>query len=226
MYKSRAYRLLGFLMAVMITGMLTGCGGKTAEGQSDPIPDTPLAEDGDFTQVVFPSTNDTEGMSAMLVYVGESLAEMYQSEETGYVVIADVVLDTGIIDHEKTPDQVVSVLRLREVLKGDMQPGDLIRVPETGIRRLDGSDVAIDGVPLLRKNMRVLLFLKPPYTMKNGETGYSIRGVYQGKFFFDTEGMLHAGASLSDEAHQQLEDCPDVMTLEEFKALLPLETAD
>lgn len=226
MFKSRAFKLLRFPLAFILMGILTGCIEKTAERQSDLIPDTSREEKGDLTPIYFPCANETEVKTAMLTYVGESLAEMYQSEETGYVVIADVVLDTGIIDHEKTPDQVVSVLRLREVLKGDMQPGDLIRVPETGIRRLDGSDIAIDGVPLLRKNMRVLLFLKPPYTMKNGETGYSIRGVYQGKFFFDTEGMLHAGASLSDEAHQQLEDCPDVMTLEEFKALLPLETAD
>lgn len=226
MYKLKAMRLLGFLMAVMITGMLTGCGGKTAEGQSDPIPDTPPAVDGDFTQVLFPSANNTSGMSAMLAYVGESMTEMYQSEETSNVVIADVVQDTGIIPHEIGPKEVVSVLKVREVLKGDIQPGSLIWVTETGIRRVDGTDVAIDGVPLLRNRMRVVLFLMPPYTMNNGETGYGIRGVYQGKFFFDTEGMLHAGASLSDKAHQQLKDCPDVMTLEEFKALLPLETAD
>ena len=95
-----------------------------------------------------------------------------------------------------------SEVTIRESYLGRLKKGDTVCIEETGIRQ-PGGDLAVDGVPLLGENMRVLLFLTEPSGEVQGtKEGYGILGVYQGKLFIDKSGGIHSGVEYSDQARQ------------------------
>jgi hypothetical protein len=95
---------------------------------------------------------------------------------------------------------------VRDVLKGSVRAGELIRVLETGglytpIAR-DGSrpglpdqEVDFESVPVMREGASYLLFLRP-YLGDVVQGGFAVLGVYQGKMEVTADGRVaFAGAA-------------------------------
>ena len=129
------------------------------------------------------------------------------------IVIADVIRTNENIFYNGHVNIAPSEVTIRESYLGRLKKGDTVCIEETGIRQ-PGGDLAVDGVPLLGENMRVLLFLTEPSGEVQGtKEGYGILGVYQGKLFIDKSGGIHSGveysdqARLSDSLQEQLDLC-------------------
>ena len=134
----------------------------------------------------FTSTQDLEEDASVIV--------------VGKIISSDRQAKNGSVDYE------ISVLKIEQVIKGDLAVGETVNVQEPGERTEEG-DISIGGAPLLYKNMRVLLYLNAPTTdTLDGETSYGITGCYLGKFYYDSKGMVHPATEIALEAVQELED--------------------
>lgn len=176
--------------------LITGC---SAPPSSDAV-------DGmSFQEVYFPSGPSKASATVSLTLIGDSLDDLYK--EADIAVIADVVEDD--VGEYETHDvnECVAKIRVISAYKGDVAAGDELNIREIGTRRHEiNGEYSADGVPLLHKDMRVLLFLSSEFDMPNGMKGHSIFGEYQGKLIFDTEGRLHESAELGSDSVTMMGD--------------------
>ncbi len=113
-------------------------------------------------------------------------------------------------------------MEVGEVLKGELQQGTQITISETGKHLEDGSDISIDGVPLLYPGMKVILFLDSEAPLVDPErTGYGLIGGYVGKFIYHPDGTIYNFSLLGGDNVMTLSDAKEPMTEEQFRALLP-----
>jgi hypothetical protein len=158
--------------------------------------------------------------------VPHTLKELYDHKFVGNIVLCDVVSDIDeYAEYESNLTNYTDV-RVVRVIKGEFEEGDMITVRDEGRRNADGSDtIPDDGGPLLRKNMRVLLFLMP---IKAGsrpdfaKEGYKFTGLgatpYLGKVYIDENNMAYPTASYIDAVR----DYPVWECLDDFKKPVPL----
>ena len=155
------------------------------------------------TDFYFPSKKDVAySMEASIKGYSDTQELMLGSKDVviGKIVSSDRSVKSGSIDYE------ISVLEIEKVVKGNLSVGDKINIQETGLKTDDG-DVSIGGVPLLKENMRVMLYLRDSTTATlDGETSYAITGCFYGKFFFDNSKTLYPSTELSIEHPTPLSD--------------------
>lgn len=135
------------------------------------------------------------------------------AEKSDVVILGDVVGDRV---NEDITDDCVADISVRNVWKGNIKENDIIFVHETGAKFEDGTDATIGGEPMLRKDMRVILFL---FTGEN-EENFGISGCFQGKFFLNNDGNVYSYEYFSDEYNIKLTDVHDCVSYEDFKAIL------
>ena len=158
--------------------------------------------------------------------VPRTLKELYDHKFVGNIVLCDVVSD--IDEYAEYEDNLTNYtdVRVARVIKGEFEVGDMITVRDEGHRNADGSDtIPSDGSPLLRKNMRVLLFLMPsdagtpPEFTKEGYTFSGLSAApYLGKVYIDENNMAYPAASYIGATR----DYPVWECLDDFKEPVPL----
>lgn len=200
--------------SLLITSLLLTCVSCASKGEKpiDTVADN--IDTSDFKSIYFPEKGKSQsyGMADFDNSVfSATIPEMYGKVQA--VILADVVEDGMTEGKEDDAFANVSVLH---AWKGDVNVGDILNVHENGIKFEDGTDDSIGGEPLLRKDMRVILFL---FTRTNGET-YGIRGCFQGKFFLNNDGNVYSYEYFSDEYNIKLTDVHDCVSYEDFKAIL------
>lgn len=159
--------------------------------------------------------------------------EVYQPSGTGSVLIADFASNVIPKDLQDMKEQASNIVictvtdesnsdspicyadvTVEKVIKGDLAAGDLLTVTETGIR-YDDHDVSLENVPLMRKKMRVVLFLGD----KSMSGKYGIIANYYGKLFIDGSGTVYPPSYFSRSAGT-VADFTEPMPLDKFLALL------
>ena len=136
------------------------------------------------------------------------LSQLY--EESYAIVTATVTSADKQIKYNNIIDIAASSVRIDKVIKGKFNVGETIEIEETGKRNGD-SDISIAGTPLLRKNMKVMLFLTEPSSQNQGIPAYGIKGCFYGKFFFDSNNNIHACTDFAAEPVSKLSDFTEPM---------------
>ncbi len=158
-----------------------------------------------FETVYYPSEPSGMGSSFMMTLLGTTLEELY--EEADIVVIARVVEDDLPEYASEWTAHCLSKIHILSAYKGNVAVSEELTIRESGMRKSGASEeMAPDGVPLLHKDMCVLLFLRAGTEQSDGVVAHTICGEYQGKFFFDTNGMLHESAELGTDSVTVIED--------------------
>lgn len=171
-----------------------------------------------FESVYYPTQSSGLGASFMMTLIGTTLEELY--EEADIVLIAKVVEDDLPEYNNGQTSKCLAKVHVLSEYKGTVTVGEELTVRESGSRKnATGTELAPDGVPLLAEDMCVLLFLREGTELSDGVVAHSICGEYQGKFFFDTKGMLHESAELGSDAVTVIEDM-DTMSYETVTAKL------
>ncbi len=156
--------------------------------------------------------------SAMLAYHPDSIPDMFNDSDA--VVLCKV---TKSDDSRDYPSGIVISFADAEVLeayKGEVNVGDIIGIDETG-ERLEPSDSSIGGEPLLRKDMKVLLFLNGPSTEeRGGEESYGIKGCFFGKFYLDENNIVYPSSYFSSHAYKVPGYEDDYVDLDSFVKLM------
>lgn len=167
---------------------------------------------------VFPKANKTNVISAELVHCGNTVEEMYNN--SGIVAIGNII-ENGILEPEYYDSKLYAKFELTKVFKGEFEKGDVITVNEYGDISNNG-DFGIDGVPLLKKGMKVLLFLSEPYNLSKGnkpEVCY-IMGAVAGKFFIDSSGNIHPSQEFTEIETYNVSDISQTITQDIFLNIL------
>ncbi len=151
-----------------------------------------------FSSVYYPSGPSGMTYSAMMTLLGTTLEELY--EEADIVVIARVTEDDLPEYGSDWTSSCLSMIRVLSAYKGHAAAGDELTIREIGFRKGADEEYSLDGVPLLHEDMCVLLFLRAGTEQSDGVAVHTICGEYQGKFFFDTNGMLHESAELGSDS--------------------------
>ena len=181
--------------------LVTGCSKKPAV-----LPGAGMA----FEDIYYPTESSIVGMSGTLTLLGNSLEDLY--EEADIVVLATVIKDDVAQYENNYISYCLSKVHVTSVYKGDIAINDKIVIREIGGKiEKTTKEYSLDGVPLLHNDMRVLLFLRNEAELPNGMKGHTICGEYQGKFIFDTKGMLHESAELGQDSFTVINDM-DKMT--------------
>mgnify|MGYP000933431940 FL=1 len=169
-------------------------------------------------KLYFPEKNDktNKALAEMIPeQMSSSVAEMMQKSDI--VIVARVIRDDEQWLSEPSGLQNSrSVVTVEEVWKGDAAVGDSVSVYETGWRYED-HDYSIGGEPILRKDMRVVLFLTGVY-----EGDRSVCGSYQGKIFLDENETAYPFSyyTVGQEGYGPFTDMPQPMALSELRNLL------
>ena len=169
-------------------------------------------------KLYFPEKNDktNKALAEMIPeQMSSSVAEMMQKAEL--VIVARVVRDDEQWLSEPSGLQNTrSVVTVEEVWKGDAAVGDSVSVYETGWRYED-HDYSIGGEPILRKDMRVVLFLTGVY-----EGDRSVCGSYQGKIFLDENETAYPFMYYTpgQDGYGPFTDMTEPMPLSELKSQL------
>ena len=172
-------------------------------------------------ELYFPTDTNNQVLSASFPYIEKNVNELYQNSEN--IIVAN------IIDYDFYTDgrskRVYSRAEVIEALKGNLQIGNVITVSETGQHLSDGSDISIDGIPLLYPGMKVILFLGSEVPLLDPtRTGYGLVGDYLGKFIYHPDGTIYNFSLLGDDNAMTLSDVTGPLTEEEFRSLLPQES--
>lgn len=146
----------------------------------------------------------------------DNLQELYENSDL--IVYADIIEDPINID--KGLGFVKTKIKINEVLKGDLVERK-IYIMEDGNINKDGSDHSIEGIPLLKKNMKAVLFLYKNAELKDENTDfyYSVLAPLPGKFFLDENMKIHHSSELTSNgelAETQFKQFSG-KTYEEFK---------
>ena len=169
-------------------------------------------------KLYFPEKNDktNKALAEMIPeQMSSSVAEMMQKSDI--VIVARVVRDDEQwLSEPSKLENTRSVVTVEEVWKGNVSVGDSVSIYETGWR-YDGYDFSIGGEPILRKDMRVVLFLDEEH---DGDRG--VRGCYQGKIFLDENETAYPFSyyTVGQEGYGPFTDMPQPMALSELRNLL------
>lgn len=158
----------------------------------------------------FPTAVNQAGMSASLAVDIQTLDQLKAFSE--HIVVGEVLASDRSFSAGYEPSCAYAELRITQVVKGNLSVDQMITISETGIRYADGTDHSIDGVPLLRRGMKVALCLLPECTLRDGRQGFGIQGIYLGKFFYDAGENLHPSSLLGTEHALKLKDCQEVLS--------------
>lgn len=192
---------------------------KTDETKTDAVENTAVPDSQDDGEIdfLFPTTVSEGGISAEVAGCGETMSEMYNQSAN---VIVGTVVEHGTTDPKYFKTSVYANVRVERVLKGGLSEDDTVRVADVGEFSDDGSEISVDGVPLLRRGMRVLLFLTDghSYTVSDeGETmSYSIMGGEAGKFFIDENGLCHNVQEFTKAHTYVMSDSSPARTVDEL----------
>lgn len=171
----------------------------------------------EINQVYVPQKNTQQGMSASLSKVYENVQDL--QNDAYAVVLGDVIKSDEDIFYNDLVHISVSDVKVLECYTGNINEGEIISIEETGCRD-EAGDISIDGVPLLKENVKVLLFLtEPDNTIQKDKDGYGIIGVYQGKFFLDNDDNVYQSAFYS-EYSQPITGMKTSMSFNEMKSEL------
>ncbi len=150
----------------------------------------------------FPTKSDQTDTLEATMSAPKDMNELYNGSEA--VIVCSIVGEDQTLCG--SVDMAISKAKIEKVIKGDLTVGETVNIQETGLRREQG-DLSIDGVPLLRNNMKVMLFLSGhDDVVMDGETSYGINGCYYGKFFYDEDNVLHSAADFASESNLKLSD--------------------
>ena len=205
-------------LSLFLLVFCAGCGESTTSEVEENITssdstETTVWEEPAYT---FPSGPEVAHGTIALSHWYQSMSELYN--DTKYVVIGRVFL-------QEFPSTLQSKVWIDEVLSGDMQINQMITVSEIGFHFANEDEASVNAVPLLRPGERVLLFLNGPWEfVAPWETGYSLAGDYQGKFFYNQEenawypaGILgNQGALVFSDAAEPLSDKEFRMKLQDI----------
>ncbi|MBQ6789720.1 MAG: hypothetical protein IJO81_06010 [Clostridia bacterium] len=237
-----------FISIVLLLSILVGCAPTNVSDESiassqDTVDTTPETETESIDifadvepaevpelpeELFFQPLDYSRGEDAIYEY-GEqprTLKELCNFKWVGYILLCDVVSDIDEYAQYENRDAAYSDLRVVRVIKGDCEAGDMFTVKESGTRRSDGYDITPDGIPLIRKNMRMLLFLMPSDAGTPPEftkEGYTFSGLgaapYLAKIYIDENNIAYPAASYIGAVR----DYPVWECLEDFKEPTPLE---
>ena len=210
-------------LSLFLLVFCAGCGESTTSEVEENITssdstETTVWEEPAYT---FPSGPEVAHGTIALSHWYQSMSELYN--DTKYVVIGRVFLQ----EFPSTLQSKASYVQvwIDEVLSGDMQINQMITVSEIGFHFANEDEASVNAVPLLRPGERVLLFLNGPWEfVAPWETGYSLAGDYQGKFFYNQEenawypaGILgNQGALVFSDAAEPLSDKEFRMKLQDI----------
>ncbi len=164
-------------------------------------------------------TDKTIPIAAEWVESYNNLEELYS--EADFIVYANVLENPENID--KGLGFTETKIKIKEVLKGEI-PAKEIVVVENGQINPDGTEYSVEGIPLLKKNMKVILFLFKNYQYyedsQNKEFAYHVLAPLPGKFIFDKDMKLHYFSELlTDSSNLPVSELEKYsgFTYEEFK---------
>lgn len=163
---------------------------------------------------VFPETDKTSAISAEVVHCGSTVAEMYGNSA---IVAMGTITENGVLEPEYYDSKVYAKFEITQVFKGKFNKGDIITVNETGDINENG-EYGIDGVPLLKKGMNVLLFLSEPYNLSKGsmpEVCY-VMGAVAGKFFINSGGIVYPSQYFTNVKTYNVSDISQPITIDTF----------
>jgi len=225
----KKFKLLSLVLAAMF--LLIAC---TSQNEPADMQDelelhiSPILDDGsiDFNNVVFPPPSHGGRYTMSEWLVAETLEGFVDYADVVAVVYVEYVevgernigIDTEYENLIMVPTSYFA-LRVIDVLKGDVLPGDMIATGVSGYIDPDtGEERQTDGfVPLIREGSVALLFLNTYMTQYHSGMGlndlpfYITTGGSQGRFLFDQEGMLHGRSTFSWQGY-----VPGVVELEKL----------
>ena len=177
-----------------------------------------------FSSVYMPSSSANATFSGTMTLLGTTLEELYDE--------ADIVIIGTVTEHDRREYGSYGVntcrakIRVLSAYKGNAAAGDKLTVREIGKREENGEEYSLDGVPLLHEDMCVLLFLRAGTQSEDGAVVHSICGEYQGKFIFDTNGVLHESAEFGADSVTVIEDTETMDYKTVIKKLNAKQNAD
>ena len=210
-------KLCIFLALVLLAVCLVSCTGSDP-AESASVTETEAIEVKEA--IYFPEkVKNPNNNSAMLAYHPDSIPDMFNDSDA--VVLCKVTKSDDSRDYPSGNVISFADAEVIEVYKGDVEKGGIIGIDETGTRHDDGSDFSIGGEPLLRKDMKVLLFLKGPSTEeRGGEESYGIKGCFFGKFYLDENNIVYPSSYFSSHAYKVPGYEDDYVDLDSFVKLM------
>lgn len=203
-------RIFLIVISLFMCAAIIGCSNTSEEVKDTGIADEnqPIAQGSDenkdeaVNKVYFPTDSITYNNIHATIsseYTPDNFEDLYELAHS--VVIGTVTKSDESITKEDS-GLVISLadVLVSEVYKGPVNVGDTVSIEETG-ERTDTVDVSIGGVPLLRKDMKVLLFLTEPSNVIQGDKdGYGIIGCYYGKMILNEQDTVHPASYFSSNA--------------------------
>lgn len=141
-----------------------------------------------------------------------NITDLYKGADE--IIIADVV-GSGESINDKSVDFTRTNVKVVKSLKNVLKEGQIVPITETGSVIGESNDLSIDGVPLLRQNMKVILFIK----IRQNNT-YIILNDYAGKYFISSNGAISYSGNLTAQQHIQMNDIKDGSSIDDFLALI------
>lgn len=195
-------KIFSFLALVILIFTLCGCKAEIDDTQN---------------QLYFPSEQHISTVMDASVINYKNTYDMYM--DSVHLVIGRVTESDKSANISEQVPIAISKVKIEKVLKGGYAVGDEINIHETGERN-ESDELSIDGVPLLKKDMKVLLFLNKGTDYYIGKTSHGICGVNFGKFFYDENGLIHSSLDFAGQAVTKLEDFTEPMTEDQFVYLI------
>ena len=182
------------MVYILISAILICCNSCKKNESS-----TPAFPENKSSALVFPEKGKSGVIYSESGYAGQTIREMYDLSEN---VIIGAVTEDGVIDEKYYKKSVYANVCIEKTLKGEINTEETIMVADIGIIQ-DGIEISIDGVPLLKKGMRVMLFLNRGRVIKleTEVTSYSIMGATAGKFFCDRNNKFHSVKEFSNTTY-------------------------
>lgn len=194
------------LCLLIISLTFCSCKSSTAndEKQVSEKSDTIHSEANTDGDIYFPTKNNVSGGIDASMESPKDMNDLY--EKAPYIIVCSILTDDTQIKYKDLIPMSISSAKIEKVLKGDLNVGDIINIQETGTRG-DNVDISVGGTPLLRKGMKVLLFLSGSNDIiMNGETSFGIQDCYYGKFFYDNSNVLYSAADYVNDGSPKLSD--------------------
>ena len=134
------------------------------------------------------------------------------------VILANVINEDQWISEPSELETAVSEVTVSKVYKGDVAENDIVTVHETGYR-FDDYDASFGGEPILRKGMKVILFLKG----EDSDTGSrGIVGCFQGKVFLDQNDVCYPYSYYTEYDREHGGNTVTCPFFEDFSEPIPL----
>jgi len=192
--KNKLYIFIAIIIVLILS--LSGCN----RHETTPPP-SPTNEKEDV--IYFPNNFEKNHIIDADIYdPSDNLAELYTKSHA--IVIAKVI-DSYDVNYNNRLDFTCSDIKVEKVLKGSLQANQTINIEELGIRH-EEYETSIAGVPLLKENMKVLLFLTEPSDVIQGFDAYGVVDCVTGKFFYDNNKTIHPSINFAVEQTLSLSD--------------------